>query len=702
YLSLSALYLLTHGLGVDDLRFYRDPATGVFQPIPRDLNPGTWGTAKPYRTFLTHFSWWIDLPPHTIWPVKKLRDYDYSFEKSKTDFSDDNTTTGVADSHYAIPPFLASPENMETVNRYLSFYSKNFAIKRKIEERLLNAFKMVLKFDPINNYLRTQQTHIKRNGVFFLGDLFAYHTQSDALTFSDGKESYLWNIRTAEKLDKKLRPSLFSPMSYRVSKREFKNQFVLNFLVEKKIFESIEEAGISIEPKSYRKLKEPVDDSTAMPLRVIKHRGLRKSSGWGVESVFSNVVEHLATLPVESDKALVLFLVRNATEEVTDYKLKMRDSLAGIDPMINKTFFIDEDPRWNRASTLQIMNNQFLRGERLRLLAFEVPLSKKTDFYTLKIPSGSRRFFLPWMYLPPKSTPKTMEAKAATKLADGIKERDGDYHITANTELGIDSDLVIPGGKALYIGEGVTLKISKGSSIKVTGSLYVSGSGERPVRFVSSGVEPWGGLYVAGSSTTRAKVIIKNAVLDNYGTFPKTRVDGLYLNGGVTFYKADVTVEGVKFTNAKSEDAVNFISSTLKIDGMEVSGAFSDGVDLDFSNGLIERLRIIDSGGDSLDLSASLVKIVDSVFERSKDKGLSVGEMSRVYVLNTRFIGNSMGIANKDQSRVDVRESFFIGNETALAEFIKKPAYGRPVAVMKDNTYKDNKKKYEWLGFYFY
>ena len=29
-----------HGLGVDDLRFYSNPATGTFYPIPRDLNPG--------------------------------------------------------------------------------------------------------------------------------------------------------------------------------------------------------------------------------------------------------------------------------------------------------------------------------------------------------------------------------------------------------------------------------------------------------------------------------------------------------------------------------------------------------------------------------------------------------------------------------------------------------------------------------------
>ena len=152
----------------------------------------------------------------------------------------------------------------------------------------------------------------------------------------------------------------------------------------------------------------------------------------------------------------------------------------------------------------------------------------------------------------------------------------------------------------------------------------------------------------------------------------------------------------------RAKTLVNFINSTVELNGVDVLKTFSDAIDMDFSNAFIKGLRIIDSGGDGLDLSVSLVKMEDSIFERSTDKGLSVGELSRVYISGTSFIGNNMGIANKDQSYVEVSGSVFDGNETALAEFIKKPVFGRPASKMENIIYKNNKSDYEWLGFYSY
>lgn len=125
-------------------------------------------------------------------------------------------------------------------------------------------------------------------------------------------------------------------------------------------------------------------------------------------------------------------------------------------------------------------------------------------------------------------------------------------------------------------------------------------------------------------------------------------------------------------------------------------------IGMDFSNALVKGLHVTESGGDGLDLSVSLVTLEDASFIRAGDKGISAGEMSRVYVLNSRFIGNAMGIANKDQSYVEVTGSLFDGNEYALAEFIKKPSFGKPLSKMRDNIYKNNKSDYEWLGYYSY
>ena len=97
--------------------------------------------------------------------------------------------------------------------------------------------------------------------------------------------------------------------------------------------------------------------------------------------------------------------------------------------------------------------------------------------------------------------------------------------------------------------------LAKGRSIKVTGDLFIKGTKERPVRFLSLGPEPWGGLYVGGDSLKAVKAVLRNVTFDNYGSFPKTRVAKLSLNGGITFYNAGVFIEGAVFSNAKSEDA---------------------------------------------------------------------------------------------------------------------------------------------------
>jgi len=61
-----------------------------------------------------------------------------------------------------------------------------------------------------------------------------------------------------------------------------------------------------------------------------------------------------------------------------------------------------------------------------------------------------------------------------------------------------------------------------------------------------------------------------------------------------------------------------------------------------------------------------------------------------------------MGIANKDQSVLEVRDTVFEANGVAVAEFIKKPYFGRPSSTLEGVSYKENKDRYKWLGFYSY
>ena len=68
-------------------------------------------------------------------------------------------------------------------------------------------------------------------------------------------------------------------------------------------------------------------------------------------------------------------------------------------------------------------------------------------------------------------------------------------------------------------------------------------------------------------------------------TFKSTKnfeYNGVYLTGGINFYKSDVKISNSKFINSKAEDAINIIKSDFNLNKLYFENAFSDGIDLDF------------------------------------------------------------------------------------------------------------------------
>ena len=66
----------------------------------------------------------------------------------------------------------------------------------------------------------------------------------------------------------------------------------------------------------------------------------------------------------------------------------------------------------------------------------------------------------------------------------------------------------------------------------------------------------------------------------------------------------------------------------FKIINLEISNAYSDGIDSDFSNGSIINSLFNNIGGDAIDTSGSNVSIVDTKLYNARHIGLSAGENS--------------------------------------------------------------------------
>ena len=98
-------------------------------------------------------------------------------------------------------------------------------------------------------------------------------------------------------------------------------------------------------------------------------------------------------------------------------------------------------------------------------------------------------------------------------------------------------------------------------------------------------------------------------------------------------------------------------------------------IDIDFSKGAIENLIIQNSGTDGLDISDSKVDIRNYTGLNILDKGLSVGEKSKVLMDDISITNSKFGVVSKDSSKVNIEKGFFSKNYVSLSAYNKKPEY---------------------------
>lgn len=151
----------------------------------------------------------------------------------------------------------------------------------------------------------------------------------------------------------------------------------------------------------------------------------------------------------------------------------------------------------------------------------------------------------------------------------------------------------------------------------------------------------------------------------------------LGLTSGLTLNKVKLDADNVTINNSKGEDAVNIISSTFNIFGLEIYNSFSDAIDLHFSEGKMGGIKIYNSGNDSLELSLSNVE-VDGLFIRGAgDKSLSLGERSKLRAQNLQIHHTDIAFASKDGSLFEINNILISDAPVGIEMFNKKPELGQ-------------------------
>jgi hypothetical protein len=272
-----------------------------------------------------------------------------------------------------------------------------------------------------------------------------------------------------------------------------------------------------------------------------------------------------------------------------------------------------------------------------------------------------------------------------------------DYQLKKDTltilkgKYSCDTNIVITKNYFTQIQAGVTLKLNSGANFIVEGSIQIKGTEEEKVRIenVKEG-EPFGTFAVLGKNDNTC--VEMNHIHVSGGSESYYR--GHLFTGQLAIYYSNVIILNSTFEHSHGDDGLNIKHSKVAIDNCYFINNKADQVDLDFSIATISNSHfspsLIDYNGDGMDFSGSYAKVSNCSFDNFVDKGLSLGERSRVLISQCKFANNASGITVKDQTTMFAWNNTFTSNSFNYSSYIKKKIFNEPQLFFNNGGEKMN------------
>lgn len=150
------------------------------------------------------------------------------------------------------------------------------------------------------------------------------------------------------------------------------------------------------------------------------------------------------------------------------------------------------------------------------------------------------------------------------------------------------------------------------------------------------------------------------------------KIDGTTWTGSMNVINSHLIIDNLFIDSNDSEDGVNIVNSSFKINNIEILNARSDAIDVDFGTGNIDNISCINVGNDCLDISGTTLIVNNLIAKNVNDKVISAGEKSTLTVDTVDINSSAIGVVSKDGSNVKI--SSFNSNELKLffSAFTKK------------------------------
>ena len=248
-----------------------------------------------------------------------------------------------------------------------------------------------------------------------------------------------------------------------------------------------------------------------------------------------------------------------------------------------------------------------------------------------------------------------------------------DLNIFENTLLNKENKLIIKNNN---------INIKNNAIFLIEGKLEIENSKNSPTQIYSS--DGTGSLIFIGNKFEFKDLVFKN--------LSSPKLNDLILYGGVNFINSEILLENITFNNSNDEDAINIINSKSFLSNIRFENIFADALDIDFGKSNFNNIECYNIKNDCLDISGAQINGNYLFTLNTNDKGISIGENSKVKIKNITAINNRVALAIKDGSNVELNNVSFENNQYDIALFNKKNEFDQP-SLDLNNVNNLNKKK---------
>ena len=233
----------------------------------------------------------------------------------------------------------------------------------------------------------------------------------------------------------------------------------------------------------------------------------------------------------------------------------------------------------------------------------------------------------------------------------------------------LDRSLIIPQGFHLLAREGTEINLIQGASIISHSPIYLVGYRDQPIIFHSSDSSSTGIAVLNADGRSE----LHNVHFENLSG--PTNIDG-GLIASVTFHNSPVYIDHCYFSNiSKGKSALLIAGSNYDIDNSVFHCLDGNGIDLNFSEGIIENSNFFDVQGSTVQLSKSKASL-ENLGMKKGGRGIYTSANSTVYGRNVRINDVEVAVISQDLSDVQLEKVEIRNCGTGYMAFQNDPRFG--------------------------